>query len=60
MRNDWKPRFKCTFKVTYTENHHEIYSMWFVATTREAARKKAKKYFKETYINKVEIISMSY
>ena len=60
MRNDWKPRFKCTFKLFYTNNHYEIYSMWFVATSREAARKQAKKYLKETYKNEFEIISISY
>lgn len=32
MRNDWKPRFKCTFKVPMT---------------REAARRQARKYLKK-------------
>lgn len=44
MRNDWKPRFKCTFKVFNVNNHCDINSMWFTATTREAARKQARKY----------------
>nr|DAT43911.1 MAG TPA: hypothetical protein [Microviridae sp.] len=60
MRNDWKPRFKCTFKLFYENNHYEIDSMWFVATTREAARRQARKYLKETYKNDFEIISISY
>ena len=60
MRNDWKPRFKCTFKVSMTKEYHEIYSMWFAATTREAARRQARKYLKKTYGNNLEIISMSY
>ena len=60
MRNDWKPRFKCTFKVFYANNHYEISSMWFAATTREAARKKARKYLKKTYENGFEIISINY
>lgn len=53
MRNDWKPRFKCTFKVSMTKDYHEIYTMWFAATTREAARKQARKYLKKT----TEIVS---
>lgn len=60
MRNDWKPRFKCTFKLFYGNNQHEINSMWFAATTREAARKQARKYLKKTYGNSFEIISISY
>lgn len=60
MRNDWKPKFKCTFKVTMTKESHEIYTMWFAATTREAARRQVRKYLKKTYGNNFEIISMSY
>ena len=60
MRNDWKPRFKCTFKVPMTKEYREIYTMCFAATTREAARRQARKYIKETYGNSFEIISMSY
>lgn len=60
MRNDWKPRFKCTFKLFYRNNQYEIDSMWFAATTREAARRQARKYLKKTYGNNFEIISMSY
>nr|DAO42394.1 MAG TPA: hypothetical protein [Microviridae sp.] len=59
MRNDWKPRFKCTFKLFYVNNQYEIDWMWVIATTREAARRQARKYLKETYINKFEIISIS-
>ena len=59
MRNDWKPRFKCTFKVSIKE-YREIYTMWFAATTREAARRRARKYLKKTYGNNFEIISMGY
>jgi len=60
MKNDLKQRFKCTFKVFYANNHYEINSMWFAATTREAARKQARKYLKKTYENSFEIISISY
>lgn len=60
MRNDWKPRFKCVFKITITEIHHEICTMWFAATNREAARRQARKYLKENYGDSFEIISMSY
>lgn len=34
--------------------------MRFAATTREAARKQARKYLKETYGNSFEIISINY
>jgi hypothetical protein len=34
--------------------------MWFEATTREAAKKQARKYLKKTYKNGFEILSMSY
>ena len=60
MRNDWKPRFKCTFKVLMKNNQYEISSMWFAASSREAARKQARKYLKKTYENGFEIIAMSY
>ena len=60
MKNDWKPRFRCTFKVLMINNQYEISTMWFAATTREAARKQARKYLKETYGNGFEILSMSY
>lgn len=60
MRNDWKPRFKCTFKVLERNNQYEINTMWFAATSREAARKQARKYLKENYGDRFEIISMSY
>ena len=60
MKNDWKPRFKCTFKVFYKDDHYTIGATWFAATTREAARKQAKKYLKENYGNSFEILSMSY
>ena len=42
MRDDWKPTFKCTFKVLYPNNHYDIYEVWYRSTTREAARKKSK------------------
>ena len=58
MRNDWKPRFKCTFKVPMTKEYREIYTMQFTATTKEAARRKIRKYLKETYGNSFEIISI--
>lgn len=60
MKSDWKPRFKCTFKVFYKNGHYAIGATWFTATTREAARKQAKKYLKESYGNSFEIISISY
>lgn len=60
MKNDWKPKFRCTFKVYITNEHYEICTMWFTATTREAARKQARKYLKENYGNGFEILSMSY
>ena len=60
MRNDWKPRFKCTFKVYNNDDRYAIGVTWFAATTREAARKQAKKYLKENYGNSFEILSMSY
>ena len=44
MKNNRKQRFKCTSKVFYVNNHYEINSMWFAATTREAARKQVRKY----------------
>ena len=60
MRNDWKRSFKCTFKVLKINNQYEISTMQFAATTREAAKKQARKYLKETYENGFEILSMSY
>lgn len=60
MKNDWKPRFKCTFKVLMINNRYEINTMWFAATTRDAARKQAKRYLKKTYEDGFEILSMSY
>lgn len=60
MRNDWKPRFRCTFKVLKENNQYEISTMWFVATSREAARRQARKYLKENYGDRFEIVSMSY
>lgn len=60
MRNDWKPRFKCTFKVFYEDDHYAISTTWVAATTRKAARKQVKKYLKENYGNSFEILSMSY
>lgn len=60
MKNDWKPRFKCTFKVFYVNNRYEINSIWFAATTREAARKQARRYLKKTYKNDFKIISINY
>lgn len=60
MRNDWKPRFKCTFKVLEINNHYEISEIWFAAKTRAAARKQARRYLKANYENRFEIISMSY
>lgn len=60
MRNDWKPTFKCTFKVLYPNNHYDIYELWFRATTREAARKHAKRYLKKKYINNFKILSINY
>ena len=60
MINDWKPRFKCTFKVYYKDEHYAIGTTWFAATTREAARKQAKKYLKENYGNSFEILSMDH
>lgn len=47
MKNNWKPRFKCTFKTFYANNHYEISSQWFAATTRKAARKQARRYLKK-------------
>lgn len=60
MENNQKPRFRCTFKVPMTKEYREIYTMWFAATTREAARRQARKYLKKTYGNSFEIISMSH
>lgn len=60
MKNDLKPKFRCTFKVPMTSEYREIYAMWFTATTREAARRKARKYLKETYGSSFEILSISY
>ena len=60
MKNDWKPRFKCTFRVHMTNEHHEICTMWFAATTREAAKKQAKRYLKKTYGDNFKIISINY
>ena len=60
IKNDWKPRFKCTFKVYYKDDHYAIGTTWFAATSNEAARKQAKKYLKENYGNNFEILSMSY
>lgn len=60
MRNDWKPKFRCTFKVYITKEYREIYTMWFAATTRDAARRQARRYLKKTYGNNFEIISISY
>ena len=59
MKNDWKPRFRRTFKVLIN-NQCEISTMWFAATTRDAAKKQARKYLKENYGNSFEILSMSY
>lgn len=60
MRDDWKPTFKCTFKVLYPNNHYDIYEVWFRASSREAARKHAKRYLEKKYINNFKIISISY
>lgn len=60
MKNDWKPTFRCTFKVLYPNNHYDICVTWFRATTREAARKQAKRYLKENYENNFKILSISY
>lgn len=60
MKNDLKPRFRCTFKVPMTKEYREIYTMWFTATNRDAARRQARKYLKENYGNNFEIISISY
>ena len=60
MRNNWKPRFKCTFKVLKINNQYEINTMWFVATTREAARRQARRYLKKHYEDGFEIISINY
>ena len=60
MKNDWKPRFKCTFKVFTINNHYEINAIWFAATTRNAARQQARKYLKKTYENGFKIISINY
>ena len=59
-RNNWKPAFKCTFKVLYPNNHYDICTTWFIAINRVAARKQAKKYLKENYGNNFKIISISY
>lgn len=58
MRSNQKPMFKCTFKVPMTKEYREIYTMWFAATTKEAARRQARKYLKRTYGNSFEIISI--
>lgn len=60
MRNNWKSKFKCTFKILMINNQCEINTMWFTATTREAARKQARRYLKKTYENGFEILSISY
>lgn len=60
MRNDWKKSFKCTFKVLEINNHYEIREIWFIATTREAARRRARKYLKGNYGDGFKIIAMSY
>ena len=60
MKNYLKPKFRCTFKVPMTKEYREIYTMLFAATTREAARRQARKYLKKTYGNSFEIISISY
>lgn len=60
MRDDWKPTFKCTFKVLYPNNHYDIYEIWFRASSREAARKHAKRYLEKKYINNFKILSISY
>ena len=60
MKKDLKPRFKCTFKVYYKDDHYTIGTTCFAATSREAARKQAKKYLKENYRNSFEIISINY
>lgn len=60
MKNNLKPKFRCTFKVFMTSKYREIHAMWFAATTKEAARKQARKYLKETYGNNFEILSISY
>lgn len=58
MKNDLKPKFRCTFKVPMTKEYREIYTMWIAATTKEAARRQARKYLKENYGNSFEIISL--
>ena len=60
MKNDWKPRFKCTFKVLMTNEHYEICTMWFNAVTREGVRKQARRHLKKTYGDNFKIISISY
>lgn len=59
MENNQKRSFKCTFKVLKINNQHEIREIWFIATTREAAKKQARRYLKANYEDGFEIISMS-
>lgn len=60
MKNELKPRFRCTFKVFHPNNRYDICVTWFWATSREAARKQARRFLKENYGNSFEILSMSY
>lgn len=60
MKNDWKPKFRCTFKVYMPNEHHGINAMWFTAKTREAARKQARRYLKKTYGDNFKIVSINY
>lgn len=60
MENNQKRSFKCTFKVFKINNQYEIREIWFAATSREAARRRARKYLKANYEDGFEIISMSY
>nr|DAQ72335.1 MAG TPA: hypothetical protein [Microviridae sp.] len=60
MEYIWKRNFKCTFKVLKINNQYEIREIWFIATTREAAKKQARRYLKANYGDGFEIISMSY
>jgi len=56
MENNLKTKFRCVFKVLCANNQYRIGSMYFVGTTEEDAKKKAKKYLEKTYKNGFEIL----
>lgn len=57
-RNDWKPRFRVTFRFDLINGHYDIDSMYFLATSESAARRQAHRYLKSLYGCAYKILSI--